>query len=490
MIEAIQRRKQSGAYYTPEGVARSLVRWVVREPGDRLLDPSCGNGQFLEQHPHAVGVEYDAEAAAAASRRAMSGRGRRTVHVEDFFSWAERTTVRFECAAGNPPFIRFQRFKGEVRERARQMCRREGVALSGLASSWLPFLVVTTNLLKRGGRMAFVVPAEIGHATYATSILNYLAGQFGDVRIIAVQRSVFPDLSQDAWLLYAANRGETTDSLSLSAVESFRPTARPPRGIRLALTELAAWKNRLRPWLLTFEERDLYRRLSTTDFSEALGELARVGIGYVSGGNDFFHLRPSEARRLRIPERYLSPTVRNGRSLRSPVVGQETVAEWIQRDEPCLLLNLPKGEPLPACIRKYLDSSEGQRVRTGYKCRKRSPWYVVPDVVTPDAFLSYMSGNGPLLAANEARCVCTNSLHAVRLRRKGDARGMTDRWANPLTQLSCELEGHPLGGGMLKLEPREACRVRIPHAELRLSMTDVETLRAGTDTLRKWRHYA
>jgi adenine-specific DNA-methyltransferase len=28
--------------------------------------------------------------------------------------------------------------------------------------------------------------------------------------------------------------------------------------------------------------------------------------------------------------------------------------------------------------------------------------------------------------------------------------------------LSCKLEGHPLGGGMLKLEPREAAQVLLP----------------------------
>jgi len=31
-------------------------------------------------------------------------------------------------------------------------------------------------------------------------------------------------------------------------------------------------------------------------------------------------------------------------------------------------------------------------------------------------------------------------------------------------KLSCELEGHALGGGMLKLEPREAARIVMPSA--------------------------
>jgi type I restriction-modification system DNA methylase subunit len=36
-------RKEAGAYYTPDAVVATLVRWAVREPTDRLLDPSCGD---------------------------------------------------------------------------------------------------------------------------------------------------------------------------------------------------------------------------------------------------------------------------------------------------------------------------------------------------------------------------------------------------------------------------------------------------------------
>lgn len=62
-------------------------------------------------------------------------------------------------------------------------------------------------------------------------------------------------------------------------------------------------------------------------------------------------------------------------------------------------------------------------------------------------------------------------------------------WDTSFVRLSCEIEGHPLGGGMLKLEPREAARVLLPDASLlpRLSGTDVED---SLVTLRTWRHYS
>jgi hypothetical protein len=60
-------------------------------------------------------------------------------------------------------------------------------------------------------------------------------------------------------------------------------------------------------------------------------------------------------------------------------------------------------------------------------------------------------------------------------------------WDRPLTRLSCEIEGHPLGGGMLKLEPREAGRVVISRKRFD-SQAEMGLIEAGVQTLRRWRH--
>src|SRR6476660_7016602 len=115
-------QKHRGAYFTPEDVAATLIGWAVRSPRDRLLDPSCGDGQFIAGHRNSVGIEQDGHSAGEAMQRAPW----EVVHEGDFFTWAAETTERFECAAGNPPFIRYQTFKGDVRERALNLCRRLG----------------------------------------------------------------------------------------------------------------------------------------------------------------------------------------------------------------------------------------------------------------------------------------------------------------------------------------------------------------------------
>ncbi|MBI4582124.1 MAG: class I SAM-dependent methyltransferase [Planctomycetes bacterium] len=477
-------RKHVGAYYTPDDTAASLVRWGVRRVTDRLLDPACGDGQFLALHQHCVGVEQDPGALAAAMRRAPWAQ----VHRCDFFTWAARTEERFECAAGNPPFIRYQRFTGDVRRSALRLCERLGVRFSALTSSWAPFLVAVGGLLKPGGRMAFVVPAEIGHAPYAVPLLSHLLDRFATVQVIAVREKIFADLSEDCWLLYADGRGGRSDEFRLTVLERFDFATYPPQTwVTVTRREWTDWNHRLRPFVLPPSIRTLYRESASGAGALRLGEVASVGIGYVTGANDFFHLRPSAARLLRIPDRLLHVSVRNSSFLATASVTDGTVRGWLDRDEPVLLLRIEKDTPLTSAVRDYLSTPQAREASATYKCRHREPWYVVPDVFVPDGFLSYMSGVKPLLVSNPAGCVCTNSVHAVVLKKPFSMRGVQRLWDDPFTTLSCELEGHPLGGGLLKVEPREAGRiVLVPPAKR--TARQRKLILEGIEIMRRWRH--
>ena len=241
--------------------------------------------------------------------------------------------------------------------------------------------------------------------------------------------------------------------------------------------------------LLPSAVRELYQKIRDSDKVVPLGTIARVSIGYVTGANDFFHLRPSQAKRLGIPKRYLIPSVRNSRCLIDKELIASTVETWLEQDQPVLLVRLSKEEALDPTVQKYLDSHAGLEARTSFKCRNRQPWYVVPNVRVPDAFLSYMSGEGPQLVTNQVGCPCTNSVHAVSLKDGWQLSALEKMWDHPLTRLSCEVEGHPLGGGMLKLEPGECARILLPHLSLRFSASEMHLLEEGTATLRRWRHY-
>lgn len=477
-------RKDLGSYYTPAAVVRTLVAWATQgDLSGSVIDPSCGDGRFLAGLEDAVGVDVDPVAAAEASRRVDA-----EIVTADFFEWAPNANRRFAAAVGNPPFIRYQRFSGQARQRALEFCAAHGVKLSGLCSSWAPFVVGASRLLKPGGRLAFVVPAEIGHAVYARDVVRYLISSFERVEVIAVRKKLFPDLSEDCWLLRVSGFGGSADAIHFVRLDSLPADDGSWEFESVSVEELDGWDFRLRALLVPPSIRAAYLELAVREAASRLGSVARIGIGYVTGANDFFHLRPTIAKALGIPKEVLRVSVRSNRDLVVDDVDEAVVRSWLVEDRPVLLLDLATSTDLPRAVKDYLESDPGQVASRTYKCRNRQPWFAVPDVQTPDAFLSIMSGRGPRLVGNSAGVTCTNSVHAVHFLDESDPMRYVRNWRNELTTLSCELEGHALGGGVLKIEPAEARRVLLA-PELDLSEEQKELLRSGTRELRRWRHF-
>lgn len=481
ILQSAPSGKAAGQFFTPDHVAKSLVNWVVLKEADVLLDPSCGDGAILTHHSNTRGIERDPYLAWSARQRNPTAR----IDSADFFEWAAETSERFDCAAGNPPFVRFQNFEGISKSAAMSLCARNGVALSGLSSAWAAFLIATASLLRPAGRMAFVVPAEIGHAPYAVPLIEFLLNNFSTVHIVAIREKIFPRLSEDCWLLYCEEYGGKSTHVKFSRLETFRPTCVPPVGAVSVpwLEAVTLWNGRLRPYLLDTPARNAYLNATQEPDSIRLGDFAKVGIGYITGDNDFFHLSASQARLWNIPTELLVPSVRRGKSLDGDIVDQDMIKRWEQADEPCYLLSLSTNAAPPAAVARYLATERGVEASRRYKCRIRRPWYVVPRVIRPDYFLQYMSGKEVKLARNDASAACTNSLHAVQITDRSRANCALPHWGSKLTKLSCELEGHPLGGGMLKMEPREAARLLFQS-----NPSENKYVAEALNVMRNWRH--
>lgn len=472
--------KSRGAFYTAKTVADFLVRWGVRSSLDTVLDPSFGGGVFLESacerlltlggepSEQVFGVELDAETHASVCELLAKKGSADPANLwhRDFFDVEPLPVYQVSVAVGNPPFIRYQRFATEIRERALTRANEQGVKLTQLSSSWAPFIVHATAMVKEGGRLAFVLPAEIGHAKYATAIIKYLVRSFGRITILTFQEKLFPHLSEDTVLILAQDKGQSTNSIFIRDLKShgslakivLTRTYKLNRTRRIDAEPILNRTERLVEYFLPKKTRELYRELKNSDLVTRLGDLVDVGIGYVTGANDFFHLSPAEVRRFAIPKEFLRPAVRRGRALLGLRFTEDDWQKALVIGDAGYLLHIQGQSELPSGINDYLKIGSEAGVAKGFKCRSRSPWYSVPYVSKPDAFLSYMSGVKPRLVANEAGAVAPNTLHVLRIKDadQRSAQSVASLWATSLSRLSAEIEGHPLGGGMLKLEPTEA----------------------------------
>lgn len=497
--------KALGAFYTNIQVADFLVWWAVRSARDTVMDPAFGGGVFIRSacnrllelggNPadHVFGVEVDPGVYKLIVDKIIDEFGieKHNFLRRDFFEFEPLPVNQVSVVVGNPPFIRYQKFVSEARTRALAQAADQGVRLTQLSSSWAPFVVHSTSMLKKGGRLAMVLPMEIAHASYALPVLKHLLNSFGKVTFLTFQKKLFPNLSEDTVLLLAENKGARHSTLLhrdlvhsgvLAEIQHSKRTTIP--GTRKLEGELLIQgSQRLIESFIPKKARELYQELKQLTTTKRLGELVDIGIGYVTGANDFFHLSPEEARLLEIPVRFLRAAVRRGRALSGLHFTRRDWRKAVTLGDAGYLLAIPRDAELPASVRKYLDQGRTRRVPQAYKCRVRSPWYSVPHVYQPDGFLTYMSGIAPRFVANDAGVVAPNSLHIVRHhhRSKLTCGSIAALWQTSLTRLSVEIEGHALGGGMLKLEPAEADNCILPTPQI--SKSKIGELAIEMDTL-------
>jgi len=482
-------QKHLGAFYTSSQAARVLVDWAIREPHDRVLDPACGEGVFLEASAvrlcavngdpaaqvHGIEIDRIVFRNTLAPLLIKLSIPAENIIVSDFFDVCPSTLPLFDAVVGNPPFIRYQTFKGPSRDKALAISRKLGVKLSELSSSWAPFLLHATEFLVPGGRLAMVVPAEFTHAAYARPVVQYLARNFGRIYLAGFSERLFPELNEETFLIFAEGYGGQCKEFRLKRFDRVEQVARALDsggrfGPKVSLNELENTEGRLRNHFLPPDVGTLYGFLAADSRVCRLGELAQVGIGYVTGNNQFFHLSRDEARSFQIPSRFLRPSLLRSGIVRGLCFSRRDWSGLRDQGEKVYLLSLPRvaESQLPKGVQQYLAEGEKEGVHAAYKCSVRQPWFSVPHSTAAHAFLTYMCGDAPRIAWNSARVLATNSTHEIRLnalRGPESWRIAVAFWCS-LSQLSSEVEGHPLGGGMLKLEPTEAERTLVVRPEL------------------------
>lgn len=489
-------QKLRGGYYTPVALARYLCEWAVRDGGEKVLEPSAGDGNFLVALNEAnagraplrvTAVELEADEVHKAKGRTAEADG---IAVDwrqgDFFTEYSGLPRDFDVVVGNPPFIRFQHFDAASRETAFSHLRQHGYRPTKLANAWAGFVQLSIELLRPGGRLAMVIPAELLQVKYAEELRERITQMFAHVVVVSFRQLVFDDIRQEVVLLLAEGRRALPGDHALIHTIEFSDAAElfGLRSISEAIAH-APDKHARRDvkWTALFLSETAFTTLQGA-YSRpgvvALGELAKVEVGIVTGRNSFFVIDGARAEAIALGG-FAQPLVGRTSSLRSILFTPDDFLAHSAK-HPSILMNLngvdesEMGGPLA----DYIRLGEAEGVHEGYKCRIRRRWYDVPSIYVPDAFVFRQIHDAPLLVANEAGATSTDTIHRVRFKKDIPARQVAAAFCNSLTFAWAEVCGRSYGGGVLELEPREAEELPIPlEAALGIDAQHLDALLRG-----------
>ena len=471
LIEKATAEKLRGGFYTPEPIAEFILRWGINGSTDfDILEPSCGDGVFLEQlkdlklkFKTITAIEFDEIEAQKAEKIVL---GNKQIINDDFHTYCNNTLQRFDLIVGNPPYIRYQFFDKKQQVEAGDIFIKAGLTYSKLTNAWVSFVVGSSLLLKdKGGKIGFVLPAEILQVSFALQLRKFIAQFYNKINIISFEKLVFPDIQQEVVLLLCEKNGskehniehiELKDASELKTLDTAK--------LKSPQKKIDFKSNKWTFYFLEQEEIDFLETIAKKRNISTLGKFAKVEVGITTGSNDFFTVPLTTVQEYELQD-YAKPMVGRSVQVNSVVF---TKADWEKNKfskAKAHLLTFPDKKNLNQSngAVKYIAHGESLDIHKGYKTGIRNDWFVVPSLKISDALFIRRNNLYPRLIINEAGAYTTDTMHRVFVKQGTEINALAASYYNSLSLAFTEVSGRSHGGGVLELMPNEAERVLLPY---------------------------
>lgn len=464
-------QKLRGAYYTPLQLANAMVSLVVSQNINNVLEPSCGDGVFLDSLaslnfindiPDVTAVEIEPD---EAEKVRNNYKENANVHVlnEDFLGFYQQVYGKqtYDLILGNPPYIRYQYLTETQRDIQSRILTSHGMKSNKLINAWVAFLVACVQLLSENGKIAFVIPAEILQVVYAEDLRLFLSNQFSKITLLTFEQLVFPDIEQEI-LVFIGEKGKEEKGIriiELSDLEDFKKLNLNSNGFQ----KLEHVKEKWTKYFVSAEEIKVIQSIRDDKRFTKFSDLALINVGITTGNNTYFSVDKATNKQYDLS------------SVTLPLIGRSshvhgvyfTDSDWqenIQDNKRAMLISFPDTpyETYPSKHKEYIKLGEKNGENKGYKCSIRDRWYIVPSVWIPDAFFLRRNNLYPKFVLNQCNAVSTDTMHRIKFNEGVKAENVLLSYYNSISFAFTEICGRSYGGGVLEILPGEVGNIMLP----------------------------
>jgi len=466
--------REKGQFWTPFWLAKVMAIWATDLRPKTLFDPAVGPGTFFAAARAAgyagqfEGYELYTASLAECERLGLSSADFRKVVIGDFVS--APLNRRFPAIISNPPYIRHHRLPEERKVELRMIAERVlGFALDGRVGLHVYFLLKCLAHLAPGGRLAFLLPADVCEGISSRALWNRLCERFRLEAVLTFDESAapFPKVDTNAMVFLISNNSPK-DHIQWIRVRERDSDAiiRSLRGVANGIGDNRA---------VICHERNLSEALATglsrppktvLSYGVPLWHFARVVRGIATGANDFFFLTSEQIRALCLEKRFFVRAIGRTRDCPGDILESSNLTTLEAQGRPTWLLSLdatPK-EHLPMPLRSYLELGERQGLNERALMKSRRPWYKMERRTPPPILFAYLGRRDCRFILNEAGvvpltgflCVYPSDTRQEAIRRLWQALN------HPATLANLAFAGKSYGGGALKVEPRQLETLEIP----------------------------
>jgi type I restriction-modification system DNA methylase subunit len=372
-------RRASGSYYTPDNVVQFMVENCFSEVLQKLsaneiltlkvCDPAMGSGHFLVSalrclaraylqksdsddisqqqalaqvlHSCIFGVDLNPRAVKLAKMSLWLATASANRKLEDLsdqlkcgdsvsststFDWKNSFTQVFEeggfnFIVGNPPYFSLNSIENGQNEIKEKLQKRFPASFSGNSDIYFYFIALAPEILKRGGRLSFIVSRSFLEAKFASNLRAHLSLNTTVDHIIDFGNCfVFEDASISTAIINLTNEGKTESFKVYKYLQEEMPETINDKFFSLCESFEVNIDDPSQTWTKGFksDQYECYR----------LGELAEIAKSMETGKNDVFTISASEAKKHNIERDLLFKIAKSGSILAFKNDDKERVLIW------------------------------------------------------------------------------------------------------------------------------------------------------------------
>lgn len=464
--KALEREvlRSKGQFWTPSWVAKAMVRYALAGRAKVLFDPAVGPGTFflaarqLGFSGEFAGCELDSEALYGATRNSLSTRDLANIQVADFLSLPKSI---YPAIISNPPYIRHHRIPIASKERFQREAKHDlGIQIDGRAGLHVYFFIRCLQMLRKGGRLAFIVSADICEGVFAKGLWTWVCENFrlDAVLTFSPEAAPFPGVDTNAIVFLIRNKAPVSkflwgrvDQVDEQALDNLVESL----GDCISSPSIYLTTRTVSEGLRTGFSRP--QSAYSGDVLE-LGEAARVMRGIATGANNFFVMTRNQMKEAKLSPSLFIRCVGRTRDCPDDRITSETLEALERANRPTWLLNLPNIEfvSLPQKVQAYIQHGRGAGLPERALIKSRRIWYRMEQRKVPPILFAYLGRRSSRFILNEAGVVPLTGFLCVYPRHdlSGHAESLCAALNDPATIVGLRQVGKSYGDGAIKVEPR------------------------------------
>jgi adenine-specific DNA-methyltransferase len=205
--------RETGQFWTPHWLAKAMAAWTTANKPSVLFDPAVGPGTFFPASRDVgfsgdfAGFELDKSVLSEGYKLGLTASDTRDIAIGDFIG--NRIASLLPAIISNPPYIRHHRLSESRKAELRLLAGRcLGFSLDGRVGLHVYFLLKCLEILQPGGRLAFLLPADVCEGVSSNRLWMRLGQKYCLEAVITFSEEAapFPKVDTNALVLLLSNR--------------------------------------------------------------------------------------------------------------------------------------------------------------------------------------------------------------------------------------------------------------------------------------------